>query len=105
MKISSLAGSSINAVPVLANRSYSGVATLRANEAIVIASEVDKSETRAISGIPGLSEIPGMNNITEKDIQKSYASLLIILTPHVLLSPHGLGHSPMMRVDRSTQAR
>ncbi len=101
MKISALAGSAVNGVPILANRAYSGVTTLRANEAIVIASEMDRNESRAVSGYPGLSEIPGLNDITDKSTQKSESTLLIILTPRVVRHPHGLGHSPMMQVERS----
>jgi general secretion pathway protein D len=101
LKISALAGSAVNGVPILANRAYSGLTTLRANEAIVIASEMDRSESRAVSGYPGLSEIPGLNDATDKNTQKSDSTLLIILTPQVVRSPHGLGHSPMLPVERS----
>jgi general secretion pathway protein D len=101
LKISALAGSAVNGVPILANRAYSGVTTLRANEAIVIASEMDRNESRAVSGYPGLSEVPGLNDVTDKTTQKSDSTLLIIMTPRVVRSPHGLGHSPMMPVERS----
>jgi general secretion pathway protein D len=101
LKITALAGPSVNGVPVLANRAYSGVTTLRANEAIVIASEMDGNESRAVSGYPGMSEIPGLNDVTDKDTQKSDSTLLIIMTPQVVRHNHGLGHSPMLPVDRS----
>ena len=100
MKISALAGSSVNGVPVLANRAYSGVTTLRANEAIVIASEMDNNETRAVSGWPGLSEIPGLNDATDKDVQKNTSTLLIIMTPRLVRRAHGMGHSPMLPMER-----
>jgi general secretion pathway protein D len=105
LKISALAGKALNGVPVLANRSYASVVMLRANEAFVVAAEIDKSESRAVSGVPGLSEIPGLNDITDKDTQKNYATLLIIMTPHVVRNPHAAGHTPMMMVDRSSQVR
>lgn len=101
MKISALAGSSINGVPVLANRSYAGVATVPADQAVVIASEMDRNESRAISGYPGLSELPGLNDITQKDTQQNYATLLIVMTPRVVRSPHGLGHSPLLSIGRN----
>jgi Flp pilus assembly secretin CpaC len=100
MKIDALSGSSINGNPILNNRAYSGVVTLRAGEAVVVASELDKSESRAISGTPGMSEIPGLNNLTGVDKQGSYAMLLIILTPHVIRGTQAAGHSPMMQVER-----
>lgn len=101
MKISALAGSSVNGVPVLANRAYSGVTTLRANEGIVIASEMDSNEMGAVSGWPGLSEIPGLNDITDKNAQRNESTMLIIMTPRLVRHAHGFGHSPMMPVERS----
>jgi len=101
LKISSLAGSSVNGVPVLANRAYTGVTTLKADEGIVIASEMDRNEGRAVSGWPGMSEIPGLNDVTDKNTQKSDSTLLIIMTPRLMRHPHGLGHSPMVPVERS----
>lgn len=105
MKISSLAGSSINGVPILANRAYSGVITLPADRSVVIASEMDQNESHAISGSPGLSEIPGMDNVTEKQTNKNYATLLILLTPRVVRNPHGVGHTAMYPVEPSHGAQ
>jgi type II secretory pathway component GspD/PulD (secretin) len=105
MKITALAGKALNNVPVLANRSYASVVTLGANEAFVVAAEIDKSESRAVSGMPGLSEIPGLNDVTDKDTQKNYATLLIIMTPYVVRNPHSTGRTPMMAVDRINQVR
>jgi Flp pilus assembly secretin CpaC len=72
---------------------------------VVIMSELDKSESRAISGLPGLSEIPGLNDITDKDAQKNSSTLLVVTTPHVLRGTQASGHSAMMRVERTTAAR
>jgi type II secretory pathway component GspD/PulD (secretin) len=65
-----------------------------------VVSELDKSESRAISGTPGISEIPGLSDLTGNDTQKNYATLLIVITPHVLRGTQAAGHSPMMRVER-----
>jgi Flp pilus assembly secretin CpaC len=105
LKIDALAGSSINGVPVLDNRAYSGVVTLKQGEGVVVLSDLDKQESRAISGAPGISEIPGLNNLTGKDTQKSYATLLIVITPHVIRGTQAAGHSPMMWVEKGTPAQ
>ena len=99
MKIDALAGTSVNGNPVLSNRAWSGVVTVKPGEAVEVVSELDKTESRAISGVPGISEIPGMNNLTGKDIQKNYATLLIIITPHVIRGTQAAGYSPMLRVE------
>jgi len=105
MKITALAGRSINNVPVLANRSYTGAVTVPANQGVVLAAEIDKSQMRAISGYPALSEIPGFNDITDKDVEKNESTLLIIITPHVIRSPHIAGHTPMLMVDKTSRDR
>ncbi len=99
LKIDALAGGSINGNPILDSRAWSGVVTLRQGEAIAVVSELDKSESRAVSGTPGISEIPGLNNLTAKDNQKNYATLLIVITPRVIRGTQAAGHSPMLRVD------
>ena len=99
MKIDALSGTSINGNPVLNNRAYSGVVTLKQGEAVEVVSELDESESRAVSGTPGISEIPGLNNLTGNNTQKNYATLLIIMTPHVIRGTQAAGHSPMMRVE------
>jgi general secretion pathway protein D len=101
LKIVALSGTFINGNPVLNNQAYSGVVTLKQGEGVVLISDLNKTESTAISGIPGLSEIPGLNNITESNPQKSVATLLIIITPQVIRGTQAAGHSPMMRVDRS----
>jgi general secretion pathway protein D len=105
LKIDALAGSSINNVPVLNNRAYTGVVTLRQGETVVVAGELDKSQMRNISGVPGLSEIPGFNDITDKDVSTNTATLLIVMTPHVVRGTQAGGHTPMMRIEKATNAR
>ena len=51
------------------------------------------------------SRIPGMNNITAKDTQKSFATLLIVITPHVVRYTQPSGHTRMLRIERASQTR
>lgn len=100
MKLDALAGTYVDGDPVLNNREYDGVITLKEGEATVVAAELDKSQSDAISGTPGLSEIPGLNNATGNELQKSYATLVIVMTPHVVRGPQAAGHTAMMRVEK-----
>jgi Flp pilus assembly secretin CpaC len=102
LAIDALAGSSINGNPILNNRAYSGVVTLKEGDAVVVTSEMDRSESRAISGTPGISEIPGLNNLTANTTQKSQSTLLIIMTAHVIRGTQPAGHSARMRVEGAT---
>jgi len=100
MKIDALAGSSINGNPILSNRAFSGVVTIKQGETVEVVNEVDENESRALSGVPGLSEIPGLNNLAGNDAQKNFATLLVLFTPHVVRGAQAAGHSPMMRIER-----
>jgi Flp pilus assembly secretin CpaC len=101
LKIDALSGSTLNGNPILSSRAYSGVVTLRRGEAVAVVSQLDKSQSRAVSGTPGVSEIPGLNNLTAKDNEQDYATLLVVITPYVVRGTQAAGHSPMMRVDSS----
>jgi general secretion pathway protein D len=104
--ITALAGSSINGNPILNNEAASGIVTLKEGEAVEVASEIDQSESRAISGTPGLSEVPGLNNaIGNNTNQKNYSTLLIIITPHVVRATQEAGHTPPMLVETAPAAQ
>ncbi len=106
LKITALSGSSSNGNPILNNRAYSGVITLKENEGAILTSELDKQESIALSGTPGLTEIPGMNNLTEKEVQNDYATLLVVLTPHLIRGPkYPEAPEQTLRIERSTQAQ
>jgi general secretion pathway protein D len=101
LKLDALAGQSLDGNPILDNRAYKGVVTLREGEAAVVATELDKSESQAVSGTPGMSEIPGMNDVTDKNVQKNYATLVIIMTPHVVRGTQAAGHTAIMPVEKT----
>jgi type II secretory pathway component GspD/PulD (secretin) len=105
MKIDALSGSSLDGNPILASRAYSGLVIVKEGEAVMIAGELSKTQSRALSGVPGVSEIPGLNNLTGNDTEQNYATLLIIMTPQVLRGTQAAGHTPQMRVERGQRAR
>lgn len=85
IELRALAGQSFNGVPVIGNREYKGVITLVDGEPAVVAGQVSHSETRALSGIPGLGEVPGLNKITATNNNEiDDDELLIVLTPHII---------------------
>jgi general secretion pathway protein D len=101
MKLDALSGTSIDGNPVLDNRAYASTVTMKEGEAAVVATEVDKSQSLAISGTPGISEIPGLNDLTGKDMQQDYATIVIVMTPHVVRGPQAAGHTAMMRIEKT----
>jgi general secretion pathway protein D len=89
MDFRTLAGQSINGVPVIANREYKGSITLVDGEPAVVAGSLSQSEQRSLSGIPGLGDIPGLNKIMASNSKMDQTDeLLLVITPHVVdLSP------------------
>jgi len=100
LEIKALSGSSISDNPILDNDSYSGVVTLKQGETTMLMSNLSKTQSRAVSGTPGISEVPGLNDLTGKDTEKNYATLLVVITPHVIRGTQAAGHTPMIRIDR-----
>jgi general secretion pathway protein D len=84
ISLRSLAGQSFNGVPVIGNREYKGSITLLDGQPAVVAGQVTHSETKALSGIPGLGQLPGLNKITSTNT-KEYEDdeLLVVITPHI----------------------
>ncbi len=84
INLRSLAGGSLNGVPIIGNREYKGSITLVDGEPAVVAGQVTHSETRALSGIPGLGQFPGLNKITASNSkQLEDDELLVVITPHI----------------------
>lgn len=84
LQLRALAGQAFNGVPVIGNREYNGTITLADGEPAVVAGEVTRTEALAMSGVPGLGFVPGLNKITtenSKEIDED--ELLVVITPHV----------------------
>jgi general secretion pathway protein D len=85
MDFRTLAGQSINGVPVLANREYKGNVNLRDGESAIVAGSVSQSEQLTLTGIPGLGAVPGLNKITASNGKMTEEDeLLVVITPHII---------------------
>ena len=96
VKISALSGASLNGIPVLASREFSSDLTMQDGETALMASNVTESELRAVSGIPGLSELPGFQSTTDKQTDKQHSNLVLLITPHVVRHAHDRAKGPYM---------
>jgi len=85
LQVRSLTGQSNNGVPVISNREYKGSINLKDGEPAVVAGEISKTDTRSMSGIPGLGFVPGLNMaMVNNSKQEDTDELMIVITPHVL---------------------
>jgi type II secretory pathway component GspD/PulD (secretin) len=88
LKVESLAGSSINDIPVLESRQLTSVVSLSLGESALVVSAMSKEDSSAITGIPGLSEIPGLQNATDWQDTTNNIDLVILVTPHIVRLTH-----------------
>jgi len=98
LKLSSLAGSSINQVPVLSNREFQAITSLNIGESAVLVSSLSRQESDTITGIPGLSDLPGFQDGTNKNTSLDYSELAIVITPHVIRSARSESADRMLLV-------
>ncbi|MGI8770614.1 MAG: type II secretion system protein GspD [Acidobacteriaceae bacterium] len=88
LKLQALAGGSLNGVPELTNRQFTTDVDVLDGESTMVTSSLTSSEAKAVSGIPGLSEIPGFQSTTDRNDNLSQDSLIILITPHIVRQRH-----------------
>jgi Flp pilus assembly secretin CpaC len=89
-EISSLAGESINGIPVLSDRTISQTVRLKENQTSVISGIIQSSEMGTISGWPWVSQADAIGALTSiNNQQNTETDLLILITPReVRLAQH-----------------
>jgi general secretion pathway protein D len=98
LKIEALAGSSANGIPVLENSQFASDITLQEGDSALLVSNVSKSETAAMTGIPGLSELPGFQLPTEANLERDTNQLVVLITPHIVRRRSGVIVGPRIAV-------
>lgn len=88
LKITSLAGQSLNDIPILSSQDYTAITTLDQGASAMVVSALSKQQSKAVSGVPGLSELPGFQSTTDKQTQMNYSDLVIVITPHIVRLAH-----------------
>jgi len=84
-EIRALAGSNVNGIPILSNRTLSQTVRVKENEPTLITGMTDKEETRSIAGLPGFAEIPGVRYaFSSKSQSLQDTELVIVVTPRRL---------------------
>src|SRR6185369_1107712 len=99
MEIRSLGTTLLNGIPIINNRQYKGVISAQDGESIVIGGILTSTEQNNLTGIPLLSQIPGLKYAfsTESKSQED-DELLLVVTPHIqrsrLMTPQELRLPP-----------
>jgi general secretion pathway protein D len=88
LKLTALAGSSLNSLPLLNNREYQAITSVNVGESAVLVSALSRQESDALTGIPGLGDIPGFEAATNTNTNFDYSELAIVITPHLVRPTH-----------------
>ena len=85
LKVEALAGTALNNIPILASRQYLSGVTVADGETALLFSTLTKSESQAVSGIPGLGELPGFQTATADTTKETDSSeIVLLITPHIV---------------------
>jgi general secretion pathway protein D len=88
LEFTALEGTTIDGNPVLDSRKYTAEITLRDGTSALVVSSLSKQETKAVVGIPGLSELPGLRSTTNDSKNVNASTLMILVTPHIVRRTH-----------------
>src|SRR3984885_2116577 len=99
LKIQALQGASLNGLPVLTNRSYTADIHLRAGASALVVGDLTRQESNAVSGTPGLTELPGFSALSSTTKEFDVSNLAILVTPHVLRRRHNALTGPLIPLD------
>jgi Flp pilus assembly secretin CpaC len=105
LKIEALAGTSLNNIPILASRALTSNVTLLQGQSAMLATSMSRQESNAVSGIPGLSELPGFQDTTNTDKEVDTTELVITLTPRLVRRGHNNLASLPLQVPHTAAAQ
>jgi general secretion pathway protein D len=95
LRIESLAGTALNNIPILASRQIASDITVADGETALMLSSLTRTESLAVSGTPGLGELPGFQNLaTDRNTERDTSELVLLVTPHVVRRRSPMGSGP-----------
>ncbi|MGC2400325.1 MAG: hypothetical protein WA510_11100 [Acidobacteriaceae bacterium] len=100
LQIQALQGASLNGLPVLTNRSYEADIRLRGGASALVVGDLSRQESNAVSGTPGLSELPGFSSLSNTTKEFDVGNVAILITPHILRRRHNELIGPVIPLER-----
>jgi general secretion pathway protein D len=84
LKIEALSGTSLGGNPILDSRQFTSGMTVGDGESAMMVSNMSRTETSAMTGIPGLSELPGFALPLSDTVEHDDSQLVVVVTPHIV---------------------
>ncbi len=85
LKVEALQGGTLNNIPILTSEVFTSDLTTPDGTTAVMLSDLSSTQSAAISGLPGLGDLPGFQESAADDVRNTDRSELVLLvTPHVV---------------------
>jgi general secretion pathway protein D len=99
LTIQALQGGNLNGLPVLSNRSYEANIRLHGGAAALVVGDLSRQESNALSGTPGVSELPGFASLSNSTREFDVGNIAILMTPHILRRRHNNLVGPLIPLE------
>ena len=105
LKIDALSGTSLSNIPVLNSEQFASDVTVNDGDTALLVSTLPRSQSAAISGSPGLGELPGFQTLTADTTTNTDSSELILLvTPRVTRLRSHIAAGPRIAINLPEQS-
>jgi general secretion pathway protein D len=100
LKIEALTGSALNNIPLLTSRQFVSDITIADGQTALLVSSLSKTESGAVSGYPGLAELPGFQStISDQTTEQDSSDLVLLITPHIVRRRSGIIAGPRISLN------
>jgi general secretion pathway protein D len=100
LKIEALTGGSVSNIPILNSQQFASDITLDDGDTALMVSSLSKSESAALSGLPGIGELPGFQTATaDRTTTTDTSNLILLVTPHVTRRRPNLSTGPRIAIN------
>jgi general secretion pathway protein D len=100
LKIEALTGGSVNNIPILNSQQFASDVTVGDGDTAMMVSNLSKSESASINGLPGLGELPGFPTATaDKTTNTDSSQLVLLITPHITRRRSNLTAGPRIAIN------
>ncbi len=105
LKIEALTGGSLDNIPILNSQQFASDVSVADGETALLVSTLTRSESAALSGTPGLGELPGFQVATaDRTTNTNSSELILLVTPHVTRRRSSISAGPRIPVNLREQA-
>jgi general secretion pathway protein D len=84
LSISALEGTSIDNIPILDSTQFTSDVTVQDGSTATLVSNLTRNQAAAVTGIPGLSDLPGFQSSPDLLSTTAESQLVMVLTPYIV---------------------